>query len=88
MIRKIRGDHVESVRIKLARSPRTSSPRSSRNAQVTNSPVTFLRQLMSKSVLSSGLAMRAARTAASAIESALSGSAHKSFCCFRRNQWL
>src|SRR5882672_4196439 len=46
-----------------------SSPRNSRRAYVTNSAVTRLRQVMSKSVLSKGLAMRAASAAASAMVS-------------------
>ncbi len=55
--------------VRLWRSRRVSSPRSSRSAYVTNSPATFLRQVMSKSVLSSGLATRAASAAASAMTS-------------------
>jgi len=62
-------DYSIANRVKLSRSARTSSPRSSRRALVTNSAVTLLRQVMSKSVLSSGLAMRAARAAASAMDS-------------------
>jgi hypothetical protein len=58
-------DHTSGYRVNCSRSARTSSPRSSPNAYVTNSVVTFLRQLMSKSVLSRGFAMRPARVAAS-----------------------
>src|SRR5215475_12527875 len=56
-------------RVREARSAEVLSPRSSRSAYVTNSEVTFLRQDMSKSVLSSGLAILKASEAACAIAS-------------------
>src|SRR5260370_20421907 len=70
---EVPGDYSKEYRVKLSRSARTSSPRSSRSAYVTNSSGNLLRQVISKSVLSSGLAVPAAWAAPSSIASKFKG---------------